>query len=146
MKRIFLVDGNSYVYRAFFATPYLSNSKGMPTNAIYAFINMLKKLLNEQKPDGLVVVWDSKVPSFRAQISEEYKATRPPMPGNLSLQFPFVKAIVEKMGVPTLEMEGFEADDIIATCVRRLENEDVEVVVVTSDKDLMQLACDSVFI
>jgi DNA polymerase-1 len=146
MKRIFLVDGNSFVYRAYFATPYLSNSKGMPTNAIYAFINMLKKLRAEKKPDGLVVVWDSKVPSFRVQISEQYKATRPPMPGNLSLQFPFVKDIVERMGVPTLEMEGFEADDIIATCVRRLEKEDVEVVVVTSDKDLMQLACDSVFI
>ena len=146
MKRIFLVDGNSFVYRAYFATPYLSNSKGMPTNAIYAFINMLKKLRAEKKPDGLVVVWDSKVPSFRVQISEQYKATRPPMPGNLSLQFPFVKDIVEKMGVPTLEMEGFEADDIIATCVRRLEKEDVEVVVVTSDKDLMQLACDSVTI
>lgn len=81
MKRIFLVDGNSFVYRAYFATPYLSNSKGMPTNAIYAFINMLKKLRAEKKPDGLVVVWDSKVPSFRVQISEQYKATRPPMPG-----------------------------------------------------------------
>ena len=146
MKRIFLVDGNSFVYRAYFATPYLSNSKGMPTNAIYAFVNMLKKLRTDKKPDGLVVVWDSKVPSFRVEISQEYKATRPPMPGNLSLQFPYVKAIVENMGIPTVEMEGFEADDIIATCVRRLENEDVEVVVVTSDKDLMQLACDSVTI
>ena len=146
MKRIFLVDGNSFVYRAYFATPYLSNSKGMPTNAIYAFVNMLRKLRTDKKPDGLVVVWDSKVPSFRVEISEEYKATRPPMPGNLSLQFPYVKSIVENMGIPTMEMEGFEADDIIATCVRRLEQEDVEVVVVTSDKDLMQLACDSVTI
>jgi len=146
VKRIFLVDGNSFVYRAYFATPYLSNSKGMPTNAIYAFVNMLRKLRTDKKPDGLVVVWDSKVPSFRVEISEEYKATRPPMPGNLSLQFPYVKSIVENMGIPTMEMEGFEADDIIATCVRRLEQEDVEVVVVTSDKDLMQLACDSVTI
>ena len=146
MKRIFLVDGNSFVYRAYFATPYLSNSKGMPTNAIYAFVNMLKKLRSEKKPDGLVVVWDSKAPSFRVEISDQYKATRPPMPGNLSLQFPFVKAIVEKMGVPTLEKDGFEADDIIATCARRLERQDVEVVIVTSDKDIMQLACDSVTI
>jgi DNA polymerase-1 len=146
MKQIYLVDGNSFVYRAFFATPYLSNSKGMPTNAIYAFINMLKKLISERKPEGLVVVWDSRVPSFRVQISAEYKATRPPMPGNLSLQFPYVKAIVDAMGIPTLEKEGFEADDIIATLVRRLEKEDARVIVVTSDKDIMQLACDSVTI
>jgi DNA polymerase-1 len=144
--RIFLVDGNSYVYRAFFATPYLSNSKGMPTNAIYAFINMLRKLINEQKPDGLVVVWDSKAPSFRAQISAEYKATRPPMPGNLSLQFPYIKSIVEKTGIAMLEKEGFEADDVIATLVRNLAGGDAEVFVVTSDKDLMQLVGDSVTI
>ena len=144
--RLFLVDGNSYVYRAFFATPYLSNSKGMPTNAIYAFINMLRKLINEQKPDGLVVVWDSKAPSFRAEISAEYKATRPPMPGNLSIQFPYIKSIVEKTGIAMLEKEGFEADDVIATLVRRLEGGGAEVFVVTSDKDLMQLVGDSVTI
>ncbi len=144
--RIFLVDGNSYVYRAFFATPYLSSSKGMPTNAIYAFINMLRKLINEQKPDGLVVVWDSKGPSFRAEISAEYKATRPPMPGNLSLQFPYIKNIVEKTGIAMLEKEGFEADDVIATLVRRLQGGDAEIFVVTSDKDLMQLVGDSVTI
>ncbi len=146
MRRVFLVDGNSFVYRAFFATPYLSNSKGMPTNAIYAFINMLKKLLNDKRPDGLVVVWDSKVPSFRVQLSEDYKATRPPMPGNLSLQFPYVKAIVEKMGIATLEKEGFEADDVIATLVGRLSKDDIEVTIVTSDKDIMQLVGDSVTI
>ena len=146
MLRIFLVDGNSYVYRAFFATPYLSNSKGMPTNAIYAFINMLKKLLNEQKPDGLVVVWDSKVPSFRVDISREYKATRPPMPGNLSLQFPYVKTIVEKMGIAALEKEGFEADDVIATLVRKLSREEVDISIVTSDKDIMQLVGNGVTI
>jgi DNA polymerase-1 len=146
MKRIFLVDGNSFVYRAYFATPYLSNSKGMPTNAIYAFVNMLKKLIGERKPEGLVVVWDSRAPSFRVQISQEYKATRPPMPGNLSLQFPYVKAIVEAMGIATLEKEGFEADDIIATLARNLIREDARVVVVTSDKDIMQLACASVTI
>jgi DNA polymerase I len=146
MKRVFLVDGNSFVYRAFFATPYLSNSKGTPTNAIYAFISMLKKLLNDKKPDGLVVVWDSKVPSFRVQLSEDYKATRPPMPGNLVLQFPYVKAIVERMGIATLEKEGFEADDIIATLVNRLAGEDLEVTIVTSDKDIMQLVGGSVVI
>ncbi len=147
MSRVFLVDGNSYVYRAFFATPYLSNSKGTPTNAIYAFVNMIRKLINEQKPDYMMVVWDSKAPSFRAQISQEYKATRPPMPGNLSLQFPYVKAIVEKMGIATIEKEGFEADDVIATLVRRLAaGPDAEIYVVTSDKDIMQLVGENVTI
>jgi DNA polymerase-1 len=146
MKRVFLVDGNSYVYRAFFATPYLSNSKGVPTNAVYAFINMIKKLINEQKPDYMMVVWDSKAPSFRAQLSQEYKATRPPMPGNLSLQFPYVRAIVGNMGIATIEKEGFEADDVIATLVRRLAGDDAEIYLVTSDKDIMQLVGDRVTI
>jgi DNA polymerase-1 len=146
MSRVFLVDGNSYVYRAFFATPYLSNSKGTPTNAVYAFINMIRKLINEQKPDYMMVVWDSKAPSFRTQISQEYKATRPPMPGNLSLQFPYVKAIVEKMGIATIEKKGFEADDVIATLVRRLVRTDNEIYIVTSDKDIMQLVGDNVTI
>ena len=146
MKRIFLVDGNSFVYRAFSPHPTSPIPKGMPTNAIYAFVNMLRKLRNEHQPDGLGAVWHSKGPTFRAEISAEYKATRPPMPGNLSLQFPFVKEIVEKMGIPTLEEEGFEADDIIATLVRQLQGRDVEIIIVTSDKDIMQLVCDSVTI
>ena len=146
MKRIFLVDGNSYVYRAFFATPYLANSRGMPTNAIYAFINMLKKLISDQRPEGLAVVWDSKGPSFRAAISEQYKATRPPMPGNLSLQFPYVKSIVEMMGIATVEKQGFEADDVIATLTRMLASPEREVFIVTSDKDIMQLVGDGVTI
>lgn len=146
MKRIFLIDGNSLVYRAFFATPYLSNSKGVPTNATYAFINMLRKLLNEHKPDAMVVIFDSKVPSFRTEISSEYKATRPPMPGNLQVQFPYVKAFVAGMGMPIVEKEGFEADDVIATMVRQVEGKDLQVSIVTSDKDMMQLVSDRVFI
>lgn len=146
MKRIFLIDGNSYVYRAFFATPHLSNSKGTPTNAIYAFISMIKKLQNEQNPDRLVVVFDSKKPSFRLEISSEYKATRPPMPSNLSVQFPYIKQVVDKMGIPVIEKEGFEADDIIASFVARKAGEDVQIFIVTSDKDMMQVVSDKVFI
>jgi DNA polymerase-1 len=146
MKRLFLIDGNSYVYRAFFATPHLSNSKGMPTNAIYAFINMLKKLRNEQKPDGLVVIFDSKAPSFRMEISNEYKAQRPSMPSNMSIQFPYIKMIIKGMGIPVLEKEGFEADDVIATLVRKVGHADDHVYIVTSDKDMMQLVSDSVTI
>lgn len=146
MNRIFLVDGNSYVYRAFFATPHMSNSKGMPTNAIYAFISMIRKLQNEQKPDRLVVIFDSKAPSFRMEISSEYKATRPPMPSNMSLQFPYIKQVVDKMGIPIIEKEGFEADDIIASFVFRKASENVQIFIVTSDKDMMQVVSPTVFI
>ena len=144
-KRIFLVDGNSYLYRAFYATPHLSNSRGIPTNAIYAFISMIKKLRNAENPDTLVIVFDSKAPSFREAISKEYKAQRPPMPGNLIAQVPYVKGIVEAMGLPMLEKEGYEADDIIGTIVEHLKNHDnMETFIVTSDKDMMQLISPTV--
>jgi DNA polymerase-1 len=143
-NRVFLVDGNSYLYRAFFATPHLSNSKGIPTNATYAFMNMMRKLQNEEKPDSLIIVFDSKAPSFREEISKAYKAQRPPMPGNLSAQIPYVKAVLEAMGLPMLEKEGFEADDIIGTVVEQLKEHDADVVIVTSDKDMMQLVSDHV--
>jgi DNA polymerase I len=146
-KRIFLVDGNSYLYRAFYATPHLSNSRGIPTNAIYAFISMIKKLRNTENPDTLVIIFDSKAPSFREAISKEYKAQRPPMPGNLIAQVPYVKGIVEAMGLPILEKEGYEADDIIGTIVEHLKNHnDMETYIVTSDKDMMQLISDTVCI
>lgn len=138
IKKLFLVDGNSYLYRAFYATPYLSNSKGIPTNATFAFISMLKKLLKEEKPDSLVVVFDSKVPSFREEISKEYKAQRPPMPDNLSIQIPYVKKIVKAMGIPIIEKERFEADDIIGTIVHKLKKEPINIYIITSDKDMMQ--------
>ncbi|HBA55193.1 MAG TPA: hypothetical protein DCZ04_12280, partial [Syntrophorhabdus aromaticivorans] len=141
-----MVDGNSYLYRAFFATPHLSNSKGIPTNATYAFLSMTRKLVNEQKPDALIMVFDSKAPSFREEISKAYKAQRPPMPGNLSVQIPYVKSALEAMGLPILEREGFEADDIIGTIVHSLKGRDVEIYIVTSDKDMMQLVSKNVFI
>ena len=146
-KRVFLVDGNSYLYRAFYATPHLSNSKGMPTNAVYAFISMIKKLMTAESPDRLVIVFDSKAPSFREEISKAYKAQRPPMPDNLSTQIPYVKKVIEAMGIPILEMEGFEADDIIGTIVSGLRGyDDLETYIVTSDKDMVQLLSEKVFI
>ena len=143
-KRVFLVDGNSYLYRAFFATPHLSNSKGIPTNAVYAFMNMIRKLQNDEKPDVLMLIFDSKAPSFREEISKAYKAQRPPMPGNLSAQIPYVKSVFDAMGLPLLEKEGFEADDIIGTIVEHLKKNDSEVIIVTSDKDMMQLVSENV--
>jgi len=144
-RRVYLVDGNSYLYRAFYATPHLSNSRGFPTNAIYAFVNMIKKLRNTENPDILIVVFDSKGPSFREKISAQYKAQRPPMPDNLSLQVPVVKRIIDTLGLPVLEKEGFEADDIIATLTKNLKaRNDVMTFIVTSDKDMMQLVSKKV--
>ncbi|HOJ43497.1 MAG TPA: 5'-3' exonuclease H3TH domain-containing protein, partial [Syntrophorhabdaceae bacterium] len=145
-KRLFLVDGHSYLYRAFFATPHLSNSMGLPTNAVYAFINMIRKLIKSQKPDILAVAFDSKAPSFREEIFKEYKAHRPPMPDNLSIQIPYVKKIISAMGFAILEKEGYEADDIIGTMVKQLEDIDVQIWIITGDKDMMQLVSDRVFI
>jgi DNA polymerase I len=146
-RRVFLIDGHSYLYRAFHATPYLSNSKGVPTNTVYAFINMLKKLQNEEKPDTLIVIFDSKAPSFREEISSQYKANRPPMPDNLSVQIPHVKMTIQAMGLPMLEQEGFEADDIIGTVVEKFKKESGTIVyIVTGDKDMTQLVSDKVYI
>ena len=144
-ERVFLVDGNSYLYRAFYATPHLSNSRGVPTNAIYAFISMIKKLRASENPDKLIIIFDSKGPSFREAISKEYKAQRPPMPGNLIAQVPYVKKIMEAMGLPVLELQGFEADDIIGTIVENLKkHDDMETCIVTGDKDMMQLVSEKV--
>jgi DNA polymerase-1 len=144
-KRVFLVDGHSYLYRAFYATPHLSNSRGVPTNAIYAFVGMIRKLIASENPDNLIVVFDSRGPSFREEISREYKAQRPAMPDNLSLQVPFVKEVIDAMGLPVVEKEGFEADDIIATITEHLKTRDnVMTFIVTGDKDMMQLVGDRV--
>ena len=145
-RKIFLVDGNSFLYRAYYATPYLATSRGLPTNATYAMTNMILKLLKENKPDSLLVVFDSKVPSFRHEISKEYKAQRKPMPDNLSVQVPYVKSVIGALGIPILEIEGYEADDIIGTIVQKIKSEDVEIFIVTGDKDLMQFISENVYV
>jgi DNA polymerase-1 len=118
---------------------------GVPTNAIYAFVGMIRKLIASENPDNLIVVFDSRGPSFREEISREYKAQRPAMPDNLSLQVPFVKEIIDAMGLPVVEKEGFEADDIIATITEHLKTRDnVMTFIVTGDKDMMQLVGDRV--
>jgi len=139
-----LVDGNNYVYRAYYAIPELSNSKGFPTNAIYGFTNMLMKLLREQKPTYVAVAFDMKGPTFRHEAFEAYKATRKPMPEPLRPQIEYIKNIVRGFSIPVLEREGTEADDIIGTLARRFANEELKVVVVSGDKDLMQLVGDHV--
>ena len=111
--RLFLIDGSSYIYRAFFALPPLSNSKGFPTNAIFGFTNMLLKVLRERKPEYLAVVFDAPGPTFRHEVFGNYKANRPSMPENLRPQIPHIKEVVEALRIPLLEEEGYEADDLI---------------------------------
>lgn len=136
---VYLVDGSSYIHRAYHAIGNLSSSKGLPTNATFGFTRMILKLFEEKKPKYLAVVLDAKGPTFRHEIYEDYKATRPPMPEDLALQIPYIKAIVEGLGVKTIEREGYEADDIIGTLARLAEEKDYLAVIVTGDKDFRQL-------
>jgi DNA polymerase-1 len=139
---LFLIDGSSYIYRAFFALPFLSNSTGRPTNAAYGFTSMLLKVINDYHPDYLAIAFDTPAPTFRHEVYHEYKANRPEMPDNLIPQIPFIKAIVNGFNIRSLELEGFEADDIIATIARAEERKGMDVCIVSGDKDLMQLVTD----
>ena len=143
-KRLFLIDGSSYIYRAYYAIRHLSNSQGMATNAIYGFTNMLLKVIRESQPDQLAVIYDSKGPTFRKDIYPEYKANRSAMPEDLVPQIPYIKRVVEAFNLPGIEKAGYEADDIIATLASKFAAKGIEVTVVTGDKDLMQIVSDRV--
>ncbi|MEJ2200315.1 MAG: DNA polymerase I, partial [Desulfuromonadaceae bacterium] len=126
-QRLFLIDGSSYIYRAYFAIRHLSNSKGFATNAVFGFVNMLLKVVREQDPDHLAVVFDARGPTFRKEIYPEYKANRAQMPEDLVPQIPLIKAVVQAFNMPAIEKEGFEADDIIATLAKKFAAEGMEV-------------------
>ncbi len=144
--RVYLVDGSSYIHRAYHAVRSLSNSKGFPTNAIYVFTRMLIRLISEEKPEYIAVVLDAKGPTFRHKIYPEYKANRPPTPDDLNIQIPRIKEIIDKLGIKRLEMQGFEADDIIATLSKKCEQEGFGVVLITGDKDFKQLVTPDIII
>jgi len=139
MSTLYLIDGNSYIYRAYYAVRGLTNSKGFPTNAIYGFTNMLLKILREKAPDYIGVVFDTPAPTLRHKLYEKYKAHRPKMPQDLHTQIPYVKEIVNAFRIPALEMEGYEADDIIATLAKKAESENIDVYIITADKDMFQV-------
>jgi len=141
---LYLIDGNSYIYRAFYAIRGLTTSKGFPSNAVFGFTNMLMKVVNEKKPDYLAVCFDPKGPTTRHAQYAEYKATRPPMPDPLVPQIPFIHKIVEAFNIPVLLMPGIEADDVIAAVARKAASQGFEVTVVTGDKDLFQLITDGI--
>ncbi len=139
-----LVDGSSYLFRAYHAMPNLSNSAGEPTGAVYGVINMIRKLLKDYDPQRIAVVFDAKGPTFRNELYAEYKANRPPMPEDLAAQIPAVHAIVEAMGLPLLVIDGVEADDVIGTLARQATERGMDVVISTGDKDMAQLVDDHV--
>ena len=138
-KTVYLVDGTAYIHRAYHAVRNLSNSQGFPTNAIFGFSNMLLKLMAERQPHYLAVVFDSKGPTFRHKIFPDYKANRPPMPEDMAQQLPMIREVVSNLNLKTLEMPGYEADDIIGTLARIAEEQGFTVVMVTGDKDFRQL-------
>ncbi len=138
-KHLYLVDGSGYIFRAYFAIPPRSTSTGIPTNAAFGFTNMLIKLLRDSECDGLAVIFDASSKSFRNEIYSDYKAQRPDPPEDLVTQFQMIREATRAFNLPCLEMEGFEADDIIATLSRRAREVGWEVTIVSSDKDMMQL-------
>ena len=138
-KRLCIIDGNSYCYRAYYAIRNLSNSKGQPTNAVYGFITMLNRLIKEQEPDYLAIAFDMKGPTFRHKKYKEYKLTRKPMPDDLSVQMPIIKNVVMAYDIPIFEKQGYEADDIMATISKWAAKESIETNIVTGDKDILQL-------
>jgi len=143
-RRLYLVDGSYYIFRAYYALRGLSNSKGFPTNALYGFVGMLKKLVDDASPEYLIVTFDKKGPTFRSEMYPEYKANRDAPPEDLVPQFPLFRDIVRGFNIPCIEEAGVEADDVLGTLAGKAAAEGFEVTIITGDKDLYQLVTDRV--
>jgi len=138
-KKLYLVDVSSMFFRAYYAVRMLNNSQGLPTNAIYGFLSMSLKLLRDVRPDYMVYCYDRPEPSFRKDLDPNYKANRSEMPEDLSPQIPYIKKLTEALGIAAMEKEKFEADDIIGTLTRWGLDNQLEVIIVSGDKDFAQL-------
>jgi len=138
-ERLFILDGPGFLYRAYHAMPYLSTSKGVPCHAVFGMSTMLWKLLREENPEYFAVAWDPPGPTFREERFAAYKAERPGMPDDLRIQIRYVKTLFDALRLPLLEVPGFEADDVLGTLVDRARDLPIEVVLVTADKDMLQL-------
>src|SRR3990167_3682054 len=134
-----LVDGSSYLFRAYYALPPLTNTQGKPTGAIYGVINMLKKLIADYQPEHIAVVFDHKGKTFRKDLYPAYKANRTVMPDELSVQIKPLFEIIEALGLPLIIKTGYEADDVIATLARKAKKNNMDVLISTGDKDLAQI-------
>ena len=146
MKKLVLIDGHSILNRAFYGVPELTNSEGLHTNAVYGFLNIMFKILDEEKPDYLTVAFDLSAPTFRHKMYSEYKGTRKPMPEELREQVPLIKEVLTAMGVNIVTKEGYEADDILGTLAKKSEAEGMDATILSGDRDLLQLATDKIMI
>ena len=143
-KKLVLIDGHSILNRAFYGLPDLTNAKGEHTNAVYGFLNIMFKILEEERPDYLTVAFDVKHPTFRHEMFQEYKGTRKPMPEELREQVPLIKEVLQTMNITIVEKAGYEADDILGTIAKAAEEKGIEVSLVSGDRDLLQLATDTI--
>ena len=141
-KKIFLIDGSAFLYRAFHAIRSLSTSKGHPTNATFGFARILLKLLKDNNPEYTAILFDVKGPTFRHKMYDQYKANRPPMPEELAIQIPDIKRLISALNIPIVEKQGYEADDLVGTYSKLAQANGFEVVMVTGDKDFIQLITD----
>ncbi|WP_394911348.1 DNA polymerase I [uncultured Robinsoniella sp.] len=143
-EKIVLIDGHSILNRAYYGIPDLTNSEGLHTNAIYGFLNIMFKILSEENADYLAVAFDLKAPTFRHNMYAEYKGTRKPMPDELRQQVPVMKEVLQSMDIPLMQLEGFEADDLLGTVAKKMEKEGLIVSIVSGDRDMLQLATDQI--
>ena len=139
-KKILLIDGHSIMNRAFYGVPDLTNVNGLHTNAVYGFLNILFRFLDEEKPDYLAIAFDLHAPTFRHKLYDAYKGTRKGMPDELREQVPYIKKLVKEMNIKTLELEGYEADDLLGTMAKKAQKEGIEVSLLSGDRDLLQIA------
>ena len=145
-EKILLIDGHSILNRAFYGMPDLTNSQGQHTGAVYGFLNIMFRILDEEKPQYLAVAFDLHAPTFRHKMYQEYKGTRKAMPQELREQVPVMKEVLQAMGIPVVSMEGYEADDLLGTLGRQGEEKGMDVTILSGDRDLLQLATDHILI
>lgn len=145
-EKLVLIDGHSILNRAYHGLPDLTNSEGLHTNAVYGFLNIMFKILDEEKPDYLTVAFDVHAPTFRHRMFDAYKGTRKPMDEELRQQVPMIKEMLTAMGIKIVEKEGYEADDILGTLSVRAEKAGMDVAIISGDRDLLQLATDHVMV
>src|SRR5690625_1396825 len=143
-KKLMIIDGSSLLHRAFYALPLLTTKDGIYTNGVYGFLTMLYRIQDSHKPDYICVALDKKGPTFRHKEYEEYKSNRQSAPSELAQQFPIIREVLDTMNITYLELDDYEADDIAGTLAKEGEEEGLEVILVTGDKDYLQLASDHV--
>ena len=141
---VYLIDGSAYIYRAYHAITPLTNKSGLPTHATYGFTNILLRVLREKNPHYLAVAFDVRGPNFRHEMYPAYKANRPTMPDDLACQIPYIKEIVAAHNIACLERQGYEADDLLASAAKKLASQGHPVIVVSGDKDLLQLVSEKI--